>query len=607
MPHPTTSRRAAPRFAEDHLARLYARVMVEHADRPATRVLDDESLTWTYAQLASRVRALAETLVRHGVTSGDRVAILSPNTPQWSVVDLAALAVGAVVVPVYPTSTPEQARHVLAHSGAVAVFVGDEPLLELVRGIRDELPDLRLVGCVADVAGDDLLGRWSDLVTPADDSAYGSPGDPAHGAADDAAAEVDRRTAAGRPDDLATIIYTSGTTGVPKGVALSHATLLHQLHAVDAFFGFGPHDQSLAFLPLSHALERAWTFFVLSHGALNTYVRDPRTVADQLVRARPTALVAVPKLYETVYAVAHAMAAKSPVRQRIFDWAIGVGTEVGRRRLAGEEPSRSLRLRLRLADRLVLHNIRDAVGGLKSVLAAGGAPLRREVEEFFWAGGLLVCQGYGMTETGPLMTFNCPAAVRFGTVGRVIQDGELRVGEKGELLYRGPNLMSGYWRDEEATAQALADGWLRTGDVGEVDEDGFVTVTDRLKDLIVTLQGKNIAPAPIEGRIAEHPAVEHAVVIGDRRPCLVALVRLADGAAGELDDVRRHVEEINAGLPSQERIRAVEALDVEPTIESGLLTPTLKVRRRALEERCADQLDRLYAEVAARRADARPS
>ncbi|WP_409483301.1 AMP-dependent synthetase/ligase [Arsenicicoccus dermatophilus] len=588
-----------PRLSEDHLARVFARVVHDHADRPAARVLGEGATTWTYAELGHRVRALAQALVAREVQVGDRVALWAPNCPQWTVVDLACQAVGAVPVPVYPTATADEARHVVRHSGAVAIVVGGgERARSTALALATELADVRLV-CdleAADDPADDLAGdaarqdragtayvAWSSLLATEDEAL---------------AAEVERRTAAGRPEDLATIIYTSGTTGTPKGVALSHRAMIHQIHAVDAFFDFGPDDSSLAFLPLSHALERAWTYFVLSHGALNTYVRDPKTVAAQLVEARPTGLVAVPKLYETVYATAQAMASRTPVRRHLFDWAVGVGAEVGRRRMAREPLPRGLRARLAVADRLVLHNIRDAVGGTKSVLAAGGAPLRREVEEFFWAGGLLVSQGYGMTETGPLMTFNCPGATRFGTVGRVIEGGEMRVGDEGELLYRGPNVMDGYWRDEEATREAVVDGWLRTGDVGEIDEDGFVTITDRLKDLVVTQQGKNVAPAPIEARIAEHPAVEHAVVIGDRRPCLVAMVQLADGAGDDaLAQVRAHVDRINADLPGQEQIRAVEPLGLRLTTEDGLLTPTLKVRRRAVQERCAEQLDRMYAEV----------
>lgn len=575
----------SPRFSEDHLARLYARVVREHGDRPAMRVLGERGFTWSYAEVGRRVEAVARALVSHGVQPGDRVAILAPNGPEWSVVDLGALAAGAVPVPIYPTSTADQVGYVLEHSGATAAFVGDADLLGRVTSTPAGA-DLRLL-----VAFDDATGAepWTRVLRHGDDD----------GTDDHAlAAEVARRTEGGRGEDLATIIYTSGTTGRPKGVALSHATMLHQLHAVDAFFDFGPDDSSLAFLPLSHALERAWTYFVLSHGALNTYVRDPKTVADQLREARPSALVAVPKLYETVYSVAHAMADKSPVRRRIFDWAFRVGRRVGELRLAGRPVPAHLRARLRVADRLVLHNVRDAIGGEKSVLAVGGAPLRPEVEEFFWAAGVLVCEGYGMTETGPLMTFNCPAAVRFGTVGRVILDGELRRGDEGELFYRGPNLMAGYWRDEEATREVLVDGWLRTGDVGEIDDDGFVRITDRLKDLIVTQQGKNIAPAPIEARIAEHPGVEHAVVIGDRRVCLVALVQpTADAGDDVLEDVRRHLETVNADLPHQEQVRGVELLDEPLTMDAGLLTPTLKVRRRAVEERFADQLDRMYDEI----------
>ena len=590
-----------------HLAVRFAAAARTHAARPATRIRRGDG--WqvrTYGQLARDVATLAAHVVRAGVAPGDRVLLLSNNRPEWSAVDLALLSVRAVPVPVYPTSTPEQIAHMAGDSGAVFGVVEDGRLLAGLAEAWADLPDLR--------------GVWTLEPTGSDDERVTALADvlaaPATAEED---AEVSRRLAEASADDLASIIYTSGTTGLPRGAMLTHRGFTTELDTLDAFFDITPEDSSLAFLPLSHALERAWTFKVLTTGALNTYVADARTVADALVEARPTMFVSVPRLYEKVFTTVHQKVASSPAKKKIFDWAMHVGAASQHAYRKGRVPNPALRAQLPLADRLVVRAVRDALGGPKSVMACGGAPLRKEIEEFFSAAGMLLCQGYGLTEASPLVSFNSPGGFKFGTAGRVVGIGEVRIADEGEILYRGPNVMQGYWNDPEATAAAIDDdGWLHTGDVGYVDVDGYLVITDRIKDIIVTSGGKNIAPAPIEGLILADPLFEHAVVLGNNRPYVTLLVspslpgledlahqlQLTFKEASELptrpeivEEIKRRVEALTDRLPSQEKVKDLRVMLEELTMDNGLLTPTLKVKRRQVEERFSALIEDMYAKV----------
>lgn len=592
------------------LAGLLSRASVTFADRIALRVEDGDAwATTTYAELGDQVRAAAAALVDLGVAPGDRVVIFARNLPRWTVADFAIMTAGAIPVPIYQTSTPEQVRHIVRDSGARIAFVGGQEELGKISAVWDELGDLeRVVTFAATSSGDERVSSLDEVLARL-------PGEAT-------AAEVARRSAALGGDDLAAIIYTSGTTGDPKGVMLSHGALLAQVHAVDAMFPITSADHSLCFLPLSHALERAWTMIVLSHGCMNTYVPDPRTVADMLVRVRPTLLVSVPRLYEKVYAAAHEKGERSPLTRRIFGWALAVGGRLQADYRSGRRPSWVTRAQLPLADRLVLRNIREALGGPKTVLASGGAPLRREIEEFISATGVLLCQGYGLTEASPLVSFNAPGAFKFGTAGRPMAGSQIKVAQDGELFYRGPNVMTGYWKAPQATADAFVDGWLATGDIGYLDADDYLVITDRKKDLIVTSGGKNIAPGPIEGLLLADPLFEYAVVLGDNRPCLTLLVKpslphLTDLAeklqvsfkdASELtshptilDEIHTRVQATTARLPGYEQVRDLRVLLEEFSQENGLLTPTLKVKRRAVEARFAHVVEDMYARLNDRR------
>ena len=607
-------------FIESHLAHMFRATVANHGFRPATRVRQGgQWIIRTYAETGRRVAGLARAFVTPGLLTedglqrGDRISLFAGNCSEWIEADLAGMTIGVIPVPIYPTSTPDQIVHIVTDAGVRVIITAGPKELDRILEARDQMPGLETVILInpADQVGDhDGLTVLSlEQVRQA-------------GVSEEIQTVVEERMGQSCPDDVAALIYTSGTTGEPKGVMISHRAALAELQALDAFFDVTPADHSLSFLPLSHALEWGWSMAVIRHGCLNTFVPNPKTISAMLAEVRPTLFVSVPKLYEQVMSVAREKVSDSPAKLKIFEWSIRIGREWWQAEQEGRRPSVSLRARHGVADRLVLKAIRDAIGGPKTVLAAGGAPLRKEVEEFFAACGLLVCQGYGLTEASPLVSFNSPGGYKFGTAGRPLVGSQMTTTEDGEILYRGPNVMKGYWKAPEATAAAIEDGWLHTGDIGHIDEDGFLVITDRLKDIIVTLNGKNISPQPIENSLMKDPLFEHAVLLGDNRPCLTLLVKPSlpqvEALAERLhitsmtgpemlrseelaEEIRRRVAEITEKLPHQEQIRDLRVLWDEFTTDNGLLTPTLKVRRREVEKRFTEIVEEMYARLAARR------
>lgn len=601
-------------FIESHLAHMFRATVANHGFRPATRVRQGgQWIIRTYAETGRRVAGLARAFVTPGLLTedglqrGDRISLFAGNCPEWIEADLAGMTIGVIPVPIYPTSTPDQIVHIVTDAGVRVIITAGPKELDRILEARDQMPGLETVILInpADQVGDhDGLTVLSlEQVRQA-------------GVSEEIQTVVEERMGQSCPDDVAALIYTSGTTGEPKGVMISHRAALAELQALDAFFDVTPADHSLSFLPLSHALEWGWSMAVIRHGCLNTFVPNPKTISAMLAEVRPTLFVSVPKLYEQVMSVAREKVSDSPAKLKIFEWSIRIGREWWQAEQEGRRPSVSLRARHGVADRLVLKAIRDAIGGPKTVLAAGGAPLRKEVEEFFAACGLLVCQGYGLTEASPLVSFNSPGGYKFGTAGRPLVGSQMTTTEDGEILYRGPNVMKGYWKAPEATAAAIEDGWLHTGDIGHIDEDGFLVITDRLKDIIVTLNGKNISPQPIENSLMKDPLFEHAVLLGDNRPCLTLLVKPSLPQVEELaerlhitsmtgpemlrseelaEEIRRRVAEITEKLPHQEQIRDLRVLWDEFTTDNGLLTPTLKVRRREVEKRFTEIVEEMYA------------
>lgn len=558
-----------------------------------------------------RIRDLALGLERLGVARGDRVAIVSESRPEWLVADLAALTLGAVTVPIYPTLTAAQTRAILADSGARVAFVSDRTQAEKLAEVRDGVPGFDATIVMAGETGG-LGGRTLTLDEVAErghDRLRESWG---------LGRQYHDRARQVAPGDLATLIYTSGTTGDPKGVMLTHANIVSNVKACCEVLGLGPDDVALSFLPLSHSFERTVAYIYLASGVTLVFAESLETVGRDLGVVRPTMMTGVPRAFEKMQARILEAAASAPlVRRVLFRWALAVGRAVSRARLTGRRPPLFAAVQHRLADRLVLSKIRARTGGRIRYLVSGSAALPPAVAEFFHAVGLLLLEGYGLTETAPVLTVNPPDSPRLGTVGRPIPGVELRIAEDGEILARGPNVMAGYYNKPEATAAVLRDGWLHTGDIGEIDGQGYLRITDRKKDIIVTSGGKKVVPQPVENLLKASPLVAEAVVLGEKRRFPAVLIvpdfaalerRLAElgrplGPRAEL--VRRPdvialyqsvVDEVNRDLAQFERLKKFALLPEEFSIARGELTPTMKVRRRVVEERYQALIDEMYAE-----------
>ncbi len=550
-------------------------------------------LTWR--DLGIRVRAIAAGLVALGVRPGDRVAIMSANRVEWALADLGALAVGAVVVSVYPTLPPEDAVFPVAHAGCRLAFVEDPEQAAKLAAHRDRLPELETV----------VVLDGSEVQETVAFEAVASR---------EPLPLADLPGAARTRDDLATILYTSGTTGVPKGVQLDHGNILAVLaSAMDEFSTeLSRLQRNLSFLPLAHALERLGGHFLpLTLGRTVCHARSLETVAEDFRVVRPHFVVAVPRVFEKIHAkVMAGVAAASPARRRMFHWCLDVGLECSRREEAGRRVPWWLGVRRAVADRLVLHRLRTALGGEVVLLVSGGAPLAADVARFFHAAGVLVCEGWGATETAAPSTFNTPRAYRFGSVGRPLPGVEVEVDADGELLVRGPNVFRGYWRQPELDAEVFdGRGFWRTGDIGRIDDDGFVWITDRKKELIVTSGGKNIAPQRLETMLKERPGISNAMVVGDRRPYVVALltldreaIRASSPQLADLpgDDPRiveivgAEVEAVNARLARFESIKRFALVEPDFSVDGGELTVTLKLKRRVIADLHADTVEGLY-------------
>ncbi len=557
----------------------------------------------SWRAIADEVSALSRGLRALGVARGDRVVLVSENRPNWVVADLAIMAAGAVPVPAYTTNTTDDHGHILTDSGATAAIVSTSALAERLLPAADAAPELRLV--VAMEPPERAEGQavavhaWDEVVARG------------RAAPDDVAELVGRLTRR----DLACIIYTSGTGGRPKGVMLSHAAILCNIGGAHGLLaGLGLTDEVfLSFLPLSHSYEHtAGLHFPISIGAQIYYAEGAETLAANLTEARPTILTCVPRLFETMrQRILAGVKRTEGLKRKLFDAAL----ELGRRRY--EDPA-SLSFGDRLLDRLVERLVRDKVrgrfGGRLKALISGGAPLNYDVGLFFVALGLPLLQGYGQTEAAPVISANRPERNKLRTVGPPLDGVEVRIAEDGEILVRGELVMDGYWNNAEATAEALADGWLHTGDIGVLDADGYIEITDRKKDIIVNSGGDNLAPQRVEGVLALEPEIAQAMVFGDRRPHLVALIVpdadfvevyaetngvAADLAALAADAAFKRalgaaVERANAGLSPIERIKR-HAVAAEPfTVDNGEMTPTLKVRRHAVTARYGAVLEGLY-------------
>lgn len=561
--------------------------------------------TLSHREVEERVTRLAAALEETGFGAGDRAAILSENRPEWAITDYAVTGIGGIDVPIYPTLPANQVAYVLRDCGARVVFVSDRQQLDKIVSIRGELPDLQAVVAFDDPGHTPNVHTFSEMLERGRRAVD----------AGRATRFRDRAQAVSR-DDVATLIYTSGTTGNPKGVMLTHFNLCSNVAAVhqQEVVTPQPGDVALSFLPLSHVFERMVDYFIWDAGIGIAYAESMEKVVDNFGEVQPTVAVSVPRLFEKIHT---RVAGGTGIKGRIAAWAMGVGARVVDERQAGREPSGLLALQFALADRLVFSKLRERTGGRLRVFVSGGAPLSAEIAGFFHAAGLPVYEGYGLTETSPVIAVNRPAAWRLGTVGQPFPGTEVRIGAEGEIQVRGPNVMRGYWNNPRATGEVIdEEGWLHTGDVGEFDDGGFLRITDRIKNLIVTAGGKNVAPAPMENLALMSPFASQGVIIGDRRPFPVLLVvpdyeNLASWAKTQGIDAtdpqalaadprvqalleRDTLGRLN-GFARYELPKKVLVIADEFTVDAGTMTPTLKVKRRAVEDLYRDRIEAVYA------------
>ena len=564
-------------------------------------------------QLIERIRNVALGLYSLGLRKGDRVAILATNSPEWTLIDAACQFAGLIDVPIYPTLAENSVRYVLDDSGA-RVFAIEN--LAAYERIRDAIKDCRSVerSIFFDDEGVNLDSSlpFSELEKMGASLRNSEP------------ELLDSLALAVSPEDIATIIYTSGTTGEPKGVMLTHTNILSNVFDAGEKYEFSTDDVSLSVLPLCHIFERTGMYLYIANGMAVNYAESIEKVPDNLQEVRPTIFIGVPRIFEKVYARARLKAAQSNrIRESIFDWAIWVAQEFALRNERGETISISLRIKHALADRLVYRKFREFFGGRLRACITGGAALSDDIYLIFTGAGITIMQGYGLTETSPVLTSNNPLHHRLGTVGQPIRNVEVRIAADGEIEARGPGVMTGYYNKPEATRKAFTeDGWFRTGDIGELDEDGFLRITDRKKELFKTSGGKYIAPSHIEQMIRASRFISQAVLVGDGRKFPAALVvpnfdmldsyvkhkGLEPKTPAELcrhpkiiNLIERQVIEHTSELSQYEKVKKIALIENEMTVDGGELTPTLKVRRRIVDEKYKDVIDRIYQEAASKK------
>jgi long-chain acyl-CoA synthetase len=567
-----------------------------------------EAGTWlpvTSREFGHGVARTARALHAWGIRAGDRIALLSENRPEWPIADMAGLLVGAVTVPLYTTLTAEQTAFVLSDSGCRTIFLSSDQQLHKILSILPQTQIEKIVVMDPLEFNGDLAPFAGRCVTMKQITSQGP---------EDLSAEIESRARSVVPDDLATIVYTSGTTGASKGAMLTHGNIASNIACSMLGFDMRPGLISISFLPLCHITARHVDFAMLYHGVTLAYCPFLDRLPASLLEVRPSVFVAVPRVYEKIYAQAEQKAKGLPKRA-IFDWALSVGQHHKPEILVGKTPtSRSWKL----ANKLVFSKIRQGLGGRVETFISGGAPLGRELAEWYATVGIRIHEGYGLTETSPVIALNTPVNHRIGTVGKILPNLEVRIAEDGEILVRGPSVFKGYWNRPEETTAALVGGWFKTGDIGNIDADGYLSVTDRKKDLIKTSGGKFIAPQPIENSLKLNPLVGIAAILGDRRkfPAVIVspnFVSLEEWArennipfASRPELVANPkvqalyegiVEGVNGNLARFEKLKRVLVVADEFTPDDGSLTPTMKLRRRVIEERYRRQIDELYAQA----------
>ncbi|MCJ7581956.1 MAG: long-chain fatty acid--CoA ligase [Candidatus Aminicenantes bacterium] len=556
-------------------------------------------------EVAKRVKNICLGLRALGLESGDKLIIFSDNRPEWVMTDMANQCLGGVTVPIYPTLVPDQVKYIINNSDAKIVCFSDEELWKKIKEVKNALPNVQHYVTYASEApeGASTLAevmRKGEALDKQDSGLF------------------EQIAMAGKPDDVASIIYTSGTTGIPKGVMLTHQNFISNIKSVSTVVEFSEKDTVLSFLPLAHVLERMVTFTYLYRGCSIAYAESIETVGENLIEVKPHIMVSVPRVFEKIYAkVIDNVLASSSLKRKIFFWAVKVGKEYGKRKLEKQPIPKSLERKRGIAEKLVFSKVIEKTGGRVRFFVSGGAPLSKDIADFFYALGLVVLEGYGLTETSPVIALNSFENLKFGTVGKPIPGVDVKIADDGEILSKGPHIMKGYYRMEEETQEAIKNGWFYTGDIGHIDAEGFLVITDRKKDLIVTSGGKNVAPQPIENLLKTNPYISNVVVIGDRRKFISALVipnfekienyakskNIAYSSLGELiknekivSFIEAEVNNMTNHLASYEKVKKVRLLEREFEIEQDEITPSLKVKRNVVGEKHKKIIDEMYSD-----------
>ena len=558
----------------------------------------------TYTEFGNSVDAFSKGLNALGIEKEDRIAILSENRPEWAISDFGILKAGGINVPMFSTLTPAQVGYILNDSGAKIICVSTRSQLDKVIQIRDGVETLEQI-VLYDSSEEELpegVIEFNEVC--------------------ERGKEVDELNIDVSEEDIATIIYTSGTTGNPKGVMLTHTNFLSNYNACKSLIDVSDADVLLSFLPLSHVFERLGGHYVpILSGAKIAYAESTFTVAQNMQDVSPTVMLSVPRLYETMHdRVLRAVEAGSPLKQKIFHWGVSVGSAVSSAIQQGKKPSAMLQLKQSIADKLVFAKLKTATGGRLRFFVSGGAALPQSIAEFFHAAGILILEGYGLTETSPVISMNYPDKWKFGTVGAPVPGIEVNIAEDGEILTRGPHVMKGYFNNEEATTEVIdQDGWFYTGDIGMIDEGGFIKITDRKKNIIVLSNGKNVAPQPLESQLVQSPYIDQIMLVGNERKNVAALIvpnfDTLNTWAGENDVdaseittlvktrevqqlIQQEIRELLSDFADFEQVRRFALLEKEFSQEEDEMTPTLKLKRNIIMEKYADVIEGMYPEEA---------
>lgn len=584
------------------LISMFEQSVEEHGSKPALahKPKGGTYQDISYTEFGASVDAFSKGLSALGVQKGDRVAILSENRPEWAISDFGILKAGAVNVPMFSTLTAAQVGYILNDSGAKIICISTTKQLEKVITIREEVPSL------------EQIIIYDELEDEVPNGVYEFVGVCSQGM------ETDVTLDAVTDDEIATIIYTSGTTGNPKGVMLTHANFISNYNAAKSLADVGDTDVLLSFLPLSHVFERLGGHYVpIFSGAKVAYAESTFTVAQNMQEVSPTVMLSVPRLYETMHdRVLRAVEAGSSLKQKIFHWGVSVGSAVSSKIQQGKNPSAILKLKQSIADKLVFAKLKEATGGQLRFFISGGAALPQSIAEFFHAAGILILEGYGLTETSPVISLNYPEKWKFGTVGVPVPGIEVQIAEDGEILTRGPHVMKGYYNNESATAEVIdTDGWFHTGDIGIIDEDGFIKITDRKKNIIVLSNGKNVAPQPIESQLVQSPFIDQIMLVGNERKNIAALIvpnfdALKSWASeNDIDNsdipellktrdvqqlIQKEIRERMIDFADFEQVRRFALLEKEFSQEEDEMTPTLKLKRNVIIEKYGDVIEGMY-------------